>query len=147
MEPKASSSEALDMTDDPGFHKSLKVAPLGCHNSTLAAVLASLGVLEDGNNTWPSYASSLSIELFRDVEHAEVRQKYQIGPVEVFAHGFQQYVRIRYNERPITILGCRPKGRHLDGDKSMCTLVSSIIFLRLTLLKDSHSHRKRSKRL
>ena len=125
-EPKLPPREGQDTRDDLGFNKSLKVALFGCHDSTLAAVLASLGALEDGNDAWPSYTSSLSIELFRDNKHGELRQKYQIGPVEMVAHGSQQYVRIQYNECPITIPGCRPKGRHLDGDKSMCTLVSSI---------------------
>ena len=123
-EPKASSYEGSDMRDDLGFHKSLKVALFGCHDSTLAAILASLGALEDENNTWPSYTSSLSIELFRDIEQADVQQ-HRIEPVGMLAHDLQYYVRVRYNDCPITIPGCRPKGRHLDGDKSLCTLVSS----------------------
>lgn len=34
------------------------------------------------------------------------------------------YVRVRYNDRPVTIPGCKAPGNHLDGDKSFCTLVS-----------------------
>ena len=33
------------------------------------------------------------------------------------------YVRIRYNDRPMTIPGCKLPGNHLDGDQSFCTLV------------------------
>ncbi|KAG4278095.1 acid phosphatase [Fusarium proliferatum] len=32
------------------------------------------------------------------------------------------YVRLRYNDRPVTIPGCAPVGKHLDGDESFCTL-------------------------
>jgi len=33
------------------------------------------------------------------------------------------YVRVRYNDRPMTIPGCRLPGNHLEGDESFCTLV------------------------
>lgn len=36
----------------------------------------------------------------------------------------EYFVRIRYNDRIMTIPGCRPEGKHLDGDESLCTLVS-----------------------
>lgn len=42
------------------------LALAGCHDSTLAAVLASLGALERENAKWPPFTSSLAIELFRD---------------------------------------------------------------------------------
>ena len=32
------------------------------------------------------------------------------------------YVRIRYNDVPVQIPGCRTKGNHLSGDRSFCTL-------------------------
>ena len=33
------------------------------------------------------------------------------------------YVRIRFNDRPMTIPGCRLAGNHLEGDETFCTLV------------------------
>ena len=33
------------------------------------------------------------------------------------------YVRIRYNDRPVVVPGCKLPGKHLDGDESFCTLV------------------------
>lgn len=33
------------------------------------------------------------------------------------------FVRVRYNDQPIVIPGCKPPGKHLDGDKTFCTLV------------------------
>jgi acid phosphatase len=35
------------------------------------------------------------------------------------------YVRIRYNDKVMTVPGCKAAGKHLDGDDSFCTLVSS----------------------
>src|SRR5579862_1440950 len=33
------------------------------------------------------------------------------------------YVRLRYNDRPVVVEGCRAPGSHLEGDESFCTLV------------------------
>lgn len=33
------------------------------------------------------------------------------------------FVRVRYNDQPIVIPGCKPPGKHLDGDETFCTLV------------------------
>ncbi len=33
------------------------------------------------------------------------------------------YVRIRYNDRPMFVPGCKLPGKHLEGDESFCTLV------------------------
>ena len=44
----------------------LKFTLSGGHDSTLAAMLASLGTLEGKNGGWPSYTSSIAVELFKD---------------------------------------------------------------------------------
>lgn len=36
----------------------------------------------------------------------------------------EYFVRVKYNDRVMTIPGCREEGKHLDGDESLCTLVS-----------------------
>ena len=101
-----------------------KIALFGCHDSTLAAILASLGALEGENNTWPSYTSSLAIELFQDNFEQPAPTHREHAPMPLTKEGPQQYVRIRYNDSPIMILGCRSPGRHLSGDESFCNLVS-----------------------
>lgn len=136
METGAASSGGgeLDMKDDRGASGTgLKIALFGSHDSTIAATLASLGALEGEDNAWPSYTSSLAIELFRAIDPASSFSSNQqedppapgTKPAENHpAHGSpRQYVRIRYNDRPITIPGCRPRGNHFDGDESMCTFV------------------------
>lgn len=34
----------------------------------------------------------------------------------------EYFVRVRYNDRIMTIPGCRAEGKHFDGDASLCTL-------------------------
>ncbi|KAI1848795.1 hypothetical protein JX265_013762 [Neoarthrinium moseri] len=36
----------------------------------------------------------------------------------------EYFVRVKYNDRIMTIPGCRVPGKHFDGDVSLCTLVS-----------------------
>ena len=43
-------------------------------------------------------------------------------PTEQRAKMEGYYVRIRYNDRPVVIPGCRLPGNHLDGDEGFCTL-------------------------
>lgn len=37
------------------------------------------------------------------------------------------YVRIRYNDKVMTVPGCKATGKHLDGDESFCTLASTTL--------------------
>jgi acid phosphatase len=147
--------------------KHFKFALLGCHDTTIGGMLASLGCL-DGDK-WPPFTSHIAFELFRKnssasrshgqtqhlaagttgvecgqnshVAMSEIRQSpYAQGigrrPVEKLTSAEKRsldgyYVRIRYNDQVMTIPGCRPKGRHLEGDNSFCTLVSPLIVLLL----------------
>jgi len=34
------------------------------------------------------------------------------------------YVRLRYNDEVMKVPGCRPQGKHLEGDDSFCTLTA-----------------------
>ncbi|KAL1963894.1 hypothetical protein VTN77DRAFT_7700 [Rasamsonia byssochlamydoides] len=53
-------SETTSGTASPG--KPIKFALSGCHDTTLAAILASMGAYE--NEKWPPFTSSIAIELF-----------------------------------------------------------------------------------
>lgn len=147
-----------------GGEKEIKFAMSGCHDTTLAGVLSSLGAF-DGEK-WPPFTSHLAIELFREeaalrtttagdenlrepvsasAAHAQnpsprssilgsfrksnlASESFARKPLEEFnaderekLKGF--YVRMRYNDRPMTVPGCRLPGKHLEGDESFCTLV------------------------
>ena len=122
---KEQEQEGGDTANDlPGRNRSPKIALFGCHDSTLAAILASLGALEGENNTWPSYTSSLAIELFRENSDS-LQHEHHHPPSPPATSAPQHYVRLRYNDSPVTIPGCRTPGRHLSGDESFCILVST----------------------
>ena len=157
--------------------KAIKFAMSGCHDTTLAAVLSSLGAFQ--GEKWPPYTSHIALELFRegsiphssdDVPGAAVERRNAISPTanpspgifgslygkifgrqgegikqpivakEPLSQGIERkrtdelsaeeksalkgyYVRVRYNDRPMTIPGCRLAGNHLEGNESFCTLV------------------------
>ncbi|KAI4136683.1 MAG: hypothetical protein LQ341_005499 [Variospora aurantia] len=128
-----------------GGQTSIKFAMSGCHDTTLAGVLSSLGVFDA--EKWPPFTSSIAVELFKDTSVKEpsakpaeptARQGFLASftkpssvimrkPVQDFSpeekaklQGY--YVRLRYNDRPMTVPGCRLPGKHLEGDDSFCTL-------------------------
>ncbi|CAG8975438.1 hypothetical protein HYALB_00010385 [Hymenoscyphus albidus] len=140
-----------------GGEKAIKLALSGCHDTTLAAVLASLGALQ--GDAWPPYTSHVALELFK-------KQKEDATPPTIptaskpvstepgwFAKIFGSsaptnpnlgiarkkmedldqsekskldgyFVRVRYNDQVMKIPGCKPVGKHLDGDESFCTLTA-----------------------
>lgn len=128
----------------------------GCHDTTLAGALASLGAFE--NEAWPPFTSHIAIELFRHANAPSLptptTPKPSSGVLSFFGWGGKSpatsagapppgigrkktpeltddeklhlqgyYVRLRYNDRPVTIPGCKAAGKHLEGDESFCTLV------------------------
>ena len=127
----------------------------GCHDTTLAAILSSLGAF-DGEK-WPPYTSHVAVELFRKDDEAvknrgEIKQEQrprmlsfggakrnestqgslarkkldELSESEMDRlRGF--YVRLRYNDRPIMIPGCGLPGKHLEGNEGFCTLVRRYI--------------------
>ncbi|PHH71924.1 hypothetical protein CDD82_6270 [Ophiocordyceps australis] len=126
-----------------GTQSPLRFALSGCHDTTLAAVLASLGAFE--TEAWPPFTSHIALELFRSTHTFAVAPPFTTsslwpswlgGPSfnvgrksteqltdaqKQTLHGY--FVRVRYNDEPVVIPGCKPVGKHLDGDKSFCTLV------------------------
>jgi acid phosphatase len=157
-----------------GGEKEIKMGLSGCHDTTLAAILASLGAFN--GEPWPPYTSHIAIELFRKAEmprlqappEEQIRKHDGISrspkPITQQTAGWfgwfkkssettptnledkqvgiarrkieelsdeeklklnGYYVRLRYNDKPVTIPGCALPGNHLDGDESFCTLVGS----------------------
>jgi acid phosphatase len=125
----------------------IKFALSGAHDTTIAGILASLGAFEGENGKWPPYTSHIAMELFRKsnvpcreptlrAESHWIPWFYKFRAASLFNRKHQQelnvsqkgslagyYVRLRYNDRPIVIEGCRVPGNHLEGDESFCTLV------------------------
>lgn len=108
-------------SDTPNKEGRLKIGLMGSHDTTLAALLASLGAF-DGK--WPRFTSSIAFEMFRKKELEQSRSLWSklTGGAKGVEDGY--YVRLKYNENPIVVKGCRKPGNHLEGDESFCTMVS-----------------------
>ena len=138
-----------DLGKGRGGESGIKFTMSGCHDTTLAAILSSLGAFE--GEEWPPYTSHIAVELFKDesvktdsatpAEPAPrqpfmgssrkktkpaslmMRKPTQELTAEEKAKLRGQYVRLRYNDRPVTIPGCQLPGNHMNGDETFCTLV------------------------
>jgi len=150
-----------------GGEKNVKFGMSGCHDTTLAALLSSLGCF-DGEK-WPRYTSHIAFELFKEADagreyldggsfdlpataRATHKQNQSTlstffgsgGKTKLATEGMPRkpsdeltaaekeklkghYVRVRYNDRPMTVPGCKLPGKHLDGDESFCTLVTDTL--------------------
>ncbi|KAL8749579.1 MAG: hypothetical protein Q9199_007600 [Rusavskia elegans] len=137
-----------DLEKGRGGESGIKFAMSGCHDTTLAAVLSSLGAFE--GEKWPPYTSHIAVELFKD-ESIKTENAFPTEPAprqsflgssrrvtkpaslitrkptqeltsEEKAKLQGHYVRLRYNDRPVTIPGCKLPGNHLEGDETFCTL-------------------------
>ena len=117
----------------------------GTHDTTLAGLLTSFGAFDE---KWPPYTSHIAIELFKEKDSylesisknwwksfphfstkAQSSSSASIGRVpssQVSDADMSRldgyYVRIRYNDVPVTVAGCRLPGNHLEGDETFCTL-------------------------
>ncbi|KAM3070242.1 hypothetical protein ACMFMG_010079 [Clarireedia jacksonii] len=132
-----------------GGETDIKFALSGCHDTTLAAVLSSLGAFD--GEPWPPYTSHIALELFRKTHPSLTGSKnisangISTGWFSVFRGKLPQessiarrklselseieksklegyYVRLRYNDKVMKVPGCRAQGKHLEGDDSFCTL-------------------------
>ncbi|KAI9810764.1 MAG: hypothetical protein M1827_006102 [Pycnora praestabilis] len=156
-----------------GGESEIKFALSACHDTTLGAILASLGAFEGENGKWPPFTSHIAVELFRNTEWADgktvtgrtsfteekrsrandedrkslwaslfggitsdpVVEGRNLPKPEGMARKTMielndqersklrgYYVRLRYNDRPVVVSGCKAPGNHLAGDESFCTL-------------------------
>lgn len=117
----------------------IKFGMSGCHDTTLAGTLASLGAYE--TQRWPPYTSHVALEVFRkstaasaaapgpnpsslagSALHGIGRKPLQETTEDELKRIEGHYVRVRYNDEPVTIPGCKTAGNHLEGDETFCTL-------------------------
>ncbi|KAH7418353.1 histidine acid phosphatase-like protein [Cadophora sp. MPI-SDFR-AT-0126] len=136
-----------------GGEKGIKMALRGCHDTTLAGILSSLGAFD--GEAWPPYTSHIAFEVFKksglqsqtemqsqvqapasaswfgslfgsgpskSVSAAIARQKLETLKESDRAKLDGYYVRIRYNDKVMSVPGCKAVGKHLEGDDTFCTL-------------------------
>jgi acid phosphatase len=175
-----------------GGEKDVKLALSGCHDTTLSAILHSLGAF--GTEQWPPYTSHVAIELFRRkawtnpnwtvpgrTSESDAEKKSRESdknsqswwrnlfgstkdlvdgrvpsPEGIARRSLKQlsteekekldgyYVRLRYNDKVMTVPGCKEVGKHLDGNESFCTLVRNIFLCSMQGLTEYNVNRKPS---
>ncbi|KAJ4360347.1 uncharacterized protein N0V89_000909 [Didymosphaeria variabile] len=154
-----------DLGHGRGGETDIKLALSGCHDTTLAACLTSLGAFE--GEKWPPFTSHIAFELFCKKIATTATQRLSDVPASAGTLNISDkkpqswwaslfgnkkaskqsteperiarkpladltpeqrnemkdyYVRIRYNDRIMQVPGCKPEGKHLDGDMTFCTL-------------------------
>lgn len=145
---KKGSSSSRRMSDNEDDDDGFRFGLSGCHDTTLAGVLASLGAYND--KAWPPFTSHIAIELFRDAENAPPSTSSSSSSSSSWWPSFLRtastpsigrtptpnltdkqkdsmqgyFVRLRYNDEPVTVPGCKLPGNHLAGDESFCTLAA-----------------------
>lgn len=97
----------------------IKVGLYGCHDTTIAGLLATMGAFD---NLWPPFTSSIAFETFHDRNQKPglLQSLMRRNPEEGW------YVRVRYNDKVVIPKTCRKPGNHLEGDESFCTMVRII---------------------
>ncbi|OLL26103.1 putative acid phosphatase [Neolecta irregularis DAH-3] len=93
------------MTDK---NNTTKVALYASHDTTIAAILASLDCFD---GAWPFYTSHIAIETFTS---AKSSNSWFSKP--------QKYVRLRYNDKALKLPACAETVNHYEGDESLCTM-------------------------
>jgi acid phosphatase len=142
--------------------ESFKLSLNGCHDTTLAATLASFGAYDVEKDNWPPYTSSIAVELFKSRSvtgsstptspsgtvwpsqgktwWSSLFSSVSASPTTPPASSTRKplaemsateqasldnhFVRLRYNDRPVTIPFCKLPGNHRAGDQSFCTLAA-----------------------
>jgi acid phosphatase len=141
-------------------NESFKISLNGCHDTTLAATLASFGAFDVEKDNWPPYTSSISVELFKSRSATGAStptspsgtvwpSKEKTWWYSLFSSASSStpptsstrkplaemsateqaglnnhFVRLRYNDQPVTIPFCKLPGNHRAGDESFCTLAA-----------------------
>jgi acid phosphatase len=141
-------------------NESFKVSLNGCHDTTIAATLASFGAFDVEKDNWPPYTSSISVELFKSrpatgsstptspsgtvwpskektwwsslfssassstLPASSTRKPLAEMSASEKVGLDNHFVRLRYNDRPVTIPFCKLPGNHRAGDESFCTLAA-----------------------
>lgn len=132
-----------------GQGEPLKFSMSGCHDTTIASTLAALGGFDYEKNKWPNFTSSVAFELFKskDTSMSPPRSNGKSWLSSLFSSSSSKanvdtasraplnsmpqstqhkleghYVRLRYNDQPVTLPFCKAPGRHLEGDETFCTL-------------------------
>jgi len=94
------------------------------HDTTLAGICATLDVFDD---KWPAFTAYISFELFRKKDAILHNQSFLWQNVLSKFNSpspKDYYVRMRYQNRAISLPICADQGKHLPGHPEFCTLTA-----------------------
>jgi len=110
-----------------GSRDPLKILIHSTHDTCLAALCSTLDVFD---NRWPAFSSAFTFELFRRRTKQETLQEsiwqgvlapFRQQRPDTFS---EHYVRMRYQNRNLTLPVCAEVGKHLPGSPEFCTLAA-----------------------
>ncbi|KAF7350450.1 Acid phosphatase [Mycena venus] len=103
-------------TEDP-----LKILVHSTHDTALAAMCSALDVYDE---KWPAFTAHISFELFKKSQPDDKRSYLQ-AILSPFKSTPQEYfVRMRYQNKNMTLPFCAEDGKHLAGSPEFCTLAA-----------------------
>ncbi|KAK7203201.1 histidine phosphatase superfamily [Myxozyma melibiosi] len=91
-----------------------KMALYAAHDSSVGAMLATMGVLE---RKWINFTTHIIFELFESKSEDGAKKGWLGGRTQA-----EQFVRVKYNGRPVALPACAGEGGHLEGEATMCTM-------------------------
>ncbi|KIM85708.1 hypothetical protein PILCRDRAFT_816911 [Piloderma croceum F 1598] len=102
--------------DDP-----LKILVHSTHDTSLAAICATLDVFDDN---WPAFTASITFELFTKREEQNQGSYLQtvLQSLTSYPRPRLHYVRMRYQNKDMVLPLCAAEGDHLPGSPEFCTL-------------------------
>ncbi|KAK9469775.1 histidine phosphatase superfamily [Lipomyces arxii] len=87
------------------------LALYAAHDSSIGALLATMGVFD---NRWINFTTHITFELFKEKVESN---KWLAGKPS-------QFVRVKYNGKPMSLPACQAAGQHYGEDKSLCTMAA-----------------------
>lgn len=101
--------------DSIKYRKTPKLALYAAHDSSIGAILATMGVLE---RKWINFTTHIIFEHFEDVSSSE-KQGWSLGRKQP-----EQYVRVKYNGKPVSLPACAAEDKHMLQDATMCSMAA-----------------------
>ncbi|KZT41598.1 phosphoglycerate mutase-like protein [Sistotremastrum suecicum HHB10207 ss-3] len=110
---------------DYGEKDPLKILIHSTHDTALAGLASTLDVFDE---RWPAFTASITFELFRKVE-PESPKSFLQSLFGTFAptsskRTSEHFVRMRYQNRNLSLPFCFEEGSHLKGSPEFCTLTA-----------------------
>jgi len=109
---------------EKGSKDHLKILVHSTHDTAIAGLSQTLDVFDE---KWPAFTAYISFELFRKTVPAQSNSLLQnLSSIVHWASRTrsEHYVRMRYQNRNLSLPICADEGNHLEGSPEFCTLTA-----------------------